>query len=98
MLFDPGQVDLGDLGTQFLLHESDIGKRRDDATAARLRHLNEYVIVHTIESNELPLDTLKRYQAVVQCDEYFEQEALVNDLTHKLGVPYVSTATNGLFG
>ena len=39
-IYDPGAVELADLGAQFFLREADVGKNRADATMPRLAELN----------------------------------------------------------
>ena len=48
-IFDPINVEISDLGSNFYLKEEDIGKRRDLSSLNNLIELNEYVQVDYIK-------------------------------------------------
>ena len=48
-IFDPNEVKIKDLGSNFYLSEKDIGKRRDKACLEKLQKLNKYVKVDYIK-------------------------------------------------
>lgn len=97
-IYDPEQVTVADLGTQFFLRETDIGQRRDEATLTRLREVNRYVQVNIFEHSELLPDYLVRFQVVVLANALVGNQLEINRLTRERGIPFVSTDTKGLFG
>ena len=51
-LHDPAPTAIADLSSQFFLHQDDVGKPRDQATAPRVAELNAYTPVRIHESPE----------------------------------------------
>lgn len=97
-LYDPAQVQVADLGTQFFLRQDDIGKPRDQSTLERLRELNRYVPVDVLQAPNLTPDILSRYQVVVLTDVGITRQLEINDYTHTHGVHFISADVRGLFG
>ncbi|KAK4049633.1 E1 ubiquitin-activating protein [Microbotryomycetes sp. JL221] len=95
-LSDPTPVSVPDLGTQFFLREDDVGKRRDQATRARLAELNAYTPVSVIEQ-ELDEQTIKQFTVVVLVNASTEQQLKLNDFTHANGIKFIATESAGLF-
>jgi ubiquitin-activating enzyme E1 len=91
-------VQIGDLGTQFFLRESDVGKPRDKSTVDRLRELNRYVPVDVLETESLSPEVLARFQVVVITDATHTTQLEINDYTHTHGVHFISADVRGLFG
>ena len=60
-LHDPNPAQLEDLGTNFYLEASDVGKPRADAVIAKLSELNQYVAVDAY-SGDLTEDFLTKFQ------------------------------------
>lgn len=63
-LHDPGVVDVWDLGANFYLSESDIGKSRAAACADKLQELNAAVLV-SAHSSEITDSFLSQFQVYV---------------------------------
>ncbi|EGO01702.1 hypothetical protein SERLA73DRAFT_103641 [Serpula lacrymans var. lacrymans S7.3] len=100
-LYDPEPVTVQDLGTQFFLRQEDIGQSRAEATLPRLAELNAYVPVRNLEGKsgeEITLDIVQAFQAVVLCGVSYAKQLEINDWTHQNGVFFVSAETRGLFG
>ncbi|KAF8709540.1 Ubiquitin activating enzyme, partial [Rhizoctonia solani] len=100
-LFDPEPVQVQDLGTQFFLRESDVGKPRAAATLPRLAELNAYVPVKDLGGSpgqEITVDLIKGFQAVILTDVPLSKQLEINDWTHENGVHFISAETRGLFG
>ena len=76
-LWDNQPVQISDLGSQFFLVESDIGKPRAKCCISKLAELNDYVPVHLMEKaidamDEAKLkETLGSFQVVALCDPEF---------------------------
>lgn len=96
-LHDPSPVKLQDLGTQFFLRESDIGRPRDESTLPRIRELNRYVPVEVL-GQELSNEVLSRFQVVVVTEATLTQQLEINDFTHANGIHFIATDVRGLFG
>ncbi|KAF7433328.1 hypothetical protein PC9H_005278 [Pleurotus ostreatus] len=100
-IFDPEPVTIQDLSTQFFLREGDIGKPRGEATAPRLAELNTYVPVRNLPGQpgqEITVDLIQGFQAVVLCGVPYSKQLEINDWTHQHGVHFIAAETRGLFG
>lgn len=99
-LYDPEPVAIQDLGTQFFLREDDVGKPRAECTARRLAELNAYVPVRNLGGSagqEITVDLIEGFQAVVLCGASLKKQLEINDWTHANGVHFISAETRGLF-
>ncbi|KAG1853229.1 hypothetical protein C8R48DRAFT_723269 [Suillus tomentosus] len=100
-LYDPEPVTMQDLSSQYFLRENDIGKPRAASTLPRLAELNAYVPVRNLGGNagqEISVDLIRPFQAVVLCGASYEKQVEINDWTHQNGVHFISAETRGLFG
>ncbi|KAF9490522.1 ubiquitin activating enzyme [Pleurotus eryngii] len=100
-IFDPEPVTIQDLSTQFFLREGDVGKPRGEATAPRLAELNTYVPVRNLPGQpgqEITIDLIQGFQAVVLCGVPYSKQLEINDWTHQNGVHFIAAETRGLFG
>ncbi|KAF9782726.1 ubiquitin activating enzyme [Thelephora terrestris] len=100
-IFDSQPVTIKDLGTQFFLRESDIGKPRAEATLSRLAELNAYVPVRLLPSSpgqEISPDLIKGFQVVVLSGIPLSKQLEINEWTHANGVHFIAAETRGLFG
>ncbi|KAG0150261.1 hypothetical protein CROQUDRAFT_130822 [Cronartium quercuum f. sp. fusiforme G11] len=96
-IHDPDLTKKTDLGTQFFLRETDIGKARDTSTQPRLAELNSYVPVRVLEG-ELTLDRLKAFQVVVVTNVSLSKQLELDDFTHANGIQFIAADVRGLFG
>ncbi|OJA15293.1 hypothetical protein AZE42_00927 [Rhizopogon vesiculosus] len=100
-LYDPEPVTVQDLSSQYFLREEDIGEPRAAATLPRLAELNAYVPVRDLGGHagqEISIDLIRPFQAVVLCGASYEKQLEINDWTHQNGVHFISAETRGLFG
>ncbi|KAG6331678.1 hypothetical protein ID866_7409 [Astraeus odoratus] len=100
-LYDPEPVTLQDLSSQYFLREEDIGKPRAAAMLPRLSELNAYVPVRNLggqSGQEISVDMIRPFQAVILCGATYEKQLEINDWTHANGIPFISTDARGLFG
>lgn len=97
-LYDPAHTKVSDFSSQFFLRESDIGKRRDEATAPRLAELNQYTPVSILEGDLLDEKVLTQFQIIVLTETPLEVQYKINEITHKNNIGFISTDTRGLFG
>ena len=91
-LVDFDVVDSTNLQRQVLFGNSDVGRPKIEAAAARLRDLNPDIQIDTFEahlSSENALDILKDYDIVVDGTDNFPTRYLVNDACVLLGKPNV---------
>ncbi|KAG5220391.1 ubiquitin activating enzyme [Salix suchowensis] len=85
----------------FFLREGDVGKPRGEATAPRLAELNTYVPVRNLPGQpgqEITIDLIQGFQAVVLCGVPYSKQLEINDWTHQNGVHFIAAETRGLFG
>ncbi|KAJ7507482.1 ubiquitin activating enzyme [Mycena galericulata] len=100
-VFDPEPVTVQDLSSQFFLRAEDIGKSRADATVPRLAELNAYVPVRNLGGStgqEITVELIKGFQAVVLCNTSYSKQLEINAWTHENGVFFIAAETRGLFG
>ncbi|HXQ26098.1 MAG TPA: molybdopterin-synthase adenylyltransferase MoeB [Candidatus Acidoferrales bacterium] len=91
-LVDFDVVDSTNLQRQVLFGNSDVGRPKIEAAAARLRDLNPDIQIDTFEahlSSDNALDILKDYDIVVDGTDNFPTRYLVNDACVLLGKPNV---------
>ena len=101
VIYDTTLVTIGDIGTQFFLRESDIGKKRADTTCPRLAELNPYVTVKVLSSDLSPdLAQLEGFTCVifVNCVSLQLLE-LANQKCRKSSpqIRFISASTFGVF-
>ena len=76
--------------------QQDVGNKTDSVTCSRLQDLNAYVPVSVL--GELDEASLSRFQVMVVSNASLSLELQLNDLSRKLGIRFLSTATRGFFG
>ncbi|KAJ6599342.1 ubiquitin activating enzyme [Mycena vulgaris] len=100
-IFDPEPVTVQDLSSQFFLRAEDIGKSRANASVPRLAELNAYVPVRNLggtAGQEITVELIKGFQAVVLCNTSYSKQLEINAWTHENGVFFIAAETRGLFG
>ncbi|KIJ19978.1 hypothetical protein PAXINDRAFT_7243 [Paxillus involutus ATCC 200175] len=100
-LYDPEPVTLQDLSTQYFLREEDVGKPRAAAMLPRISELNAYVPVRDLgglAGQEITVDLIQPFQAIVLCNVSYKKQLEINDWTHRNGVHFIAAETRGLFG
>ncbi|MCJ1314243.1 hypothetical protein MMC25_007923 [Agyrium rufum] len=99
-LYDPAQVAISDLSSQFFLRPEDVGKPRAEVTAPRVAELNAYtpVSVHRSQSLVSNLEDLKNFQVVVLTGTPLKDQITIADYCHANGIFVVITDIYGLFG
>lgn len=97
-LYDPEQITIQDLSTQFFFTESDIGKKRDTVSQSKLGELNSYVPIKILDSLD-DEQQLHAYQVVVATETIsLEDKVKLNNYCREHGIKFISTETRGLFG
>lgn len=101
VLHDSNKVEIRDLGSNFYLQESDVGKAtRAEASIRQLRDLNPYVNV-SIHEGEITNDYLTNFDVVVFTDSY-DIDALIkyNNFCRNRDKPigFIYTGLLGLYG
>ncbi|KAJ3125565.1 SPS-sensor component ptr3 [Nowakowskiella sp. JEL0407] len=96
-VYDPTPTKISDLGSQFFLHEDDIGKPRAAVTAPRLAELNSYVPVN-VHDGELNESFITQFQVVVVTDTPLKKQLEINAITHRHGIKFIAADIRGLFG
>lgn len=97
-LFDPTNVLAEDLGSQYYLAQSDIGKRRDESCISKIVELNPYVAVSCFPSMEISLPDLLDYKVIVVVNQPFDKQKAICDFCHGRGISVVVSNTAGVFG
>jgi ubiquitin-activating enzyme E1 len=97
-LYDPAQVTLRDLLTQFFLSEGDVGSGRSKAAilAEKLQELNLYVPIDVVDS--LDHNVVAQYKCVVVTNCLLEEQVRLNRFTHERGIGFIAADIRGLFG
>jgi len=103
-ILDQEPVQISDLGSQFYLKESDVGKPRAECAIGQLTELNKYVNVHHIPVKSgclmpyLDESVLKNYNLVVLTGKTVNEQIHVNKLCRKLGIMFIAADVHGLLG
>jgi ubiquitin-activating enzyme E1 len=97
-LYDPEIVTLSNLGSNFYLNESHIGKtRRDEASIGQLKELNPYVDVSNITT--FNMEMLLNYNVVVMTEMYKHTDLIeINRICHENKIGFIYTCSLGLSG
>jgi ubiquitin-activating enzyme E1 len=98
-LYDPTIVRVNDLGSNFYIRDTHVGKiSRAQATLTELRDLNPYVRVNVIDT--LNFDDHKNYNVVVYTENMTNLNNImqVNALCRDLNIGFILTETLGLLG
>ena len=91
-IIDFDVVDLSNLQRQVLYSTGDVGRRKVDVAADRLRAMNPNVDIATYDlrlTRDNALDILRDYDVVIDGTDNFPTRYLVNDACVLLGKPYV---------
>jgi ubiquitin-activating enzyme E1 len=96
-LCDDNLTTVQDLGANFFLRESDIGKPKAPAIVPRLQELNKMVSV-TAFSGELTEKVLSGYNVVVCVAQKRDDLIKWNTITHRLNVGFIACGSYGASG
>lgn len=94
---DEGQVQWGDLSSQFFLKESHLGQNRATCSLQQLSALNNRV---QVSAHTGPLDDklLLQFQVVVLTDSSLDDQLRFNELCRSHGIKFIVADTKGLCG
>lgn len=95
-LHDRAEVSLRDLGAQFYLSESDIGRNRAEACRDVLQELNTAVPI-TASAVELTAEFLSGFQVVVATQLPLAEAIRIDEFCHLSGIPFISSSIRGVF-
>lgn len=96
-IHDTVQVSMRDLGSQFYLSESDIGRNRAEACRDALQELNTAVPV-TASAAELTEDFITSFQVVVATQISLADAHRIDSICHAAGIPFIMASIRGVFG
>lgn len=94
-LVDDDQVELSNLQRQIVHGQGDIGRRKVESAADRLRELNPAVELHLIDrrlEKTALLEATAGIDVLVDCTDNFATRFLLNEVSQNRGVPLVSGA------
>jgi ubiquitin-activating enzyme E1 len=94
-LYDNEPTRIADLGANFFLHQSDIGKPRAAACAKRLAELNNYVQVKAMEG-EFTAEAVVGFSVVVVTGQTLSTALSVNAVCHANAIPMVCADCLGI--
>lgn len=97
-IFDNEIVSLFDLGTNYYLTESDIGKNRASVVINKLSELNNYVKVDQLNEQVKEVIINKIYNIVVIVDQLQDFCIEINKLCRESNTHFILCQTNGLVG
>ncbi|KAG0243677.1 SUMO-activating enzyme subunit 1 [Actinomortierella wolfii] len=94
------EVSSEDLGAQFLLRESDVGKNRAEAAAEKVRLLNPRVkvVVDTDNVADKPDSYFTEFDLVCLTDASPDQMIRINEACHQAKKGFYAASVHGLFG
>jgi adenylyltransferase/sulfurtransferase len=100
-LVDGDTVEMPNLPRQFLFREADVGRRKVEAAAERLRqvNLNVEVVTHDkrLDSGNA-MDVIRNYEVVIDATDNLPSRYLINDACVLLGKPDVYASAIGFDG
>jgi ubiquitin-activating enzyme E1 len=96
-LLDNAPVAIADLGAQFYLKPTDVGRPRAECSLTQLTTLNRYVKTSVV-TEELSIRTIesKQWQVVVLCDRPIKEQLAINAACHANGVKFIAADIRGL--
>jgi len=101
-IMDHSTVRIRDLGSNFYLRPDAVGKQtRAQCCIAQLKSLNPHVRTQAITDKSLSLEALiesKQYDVIVMVGYPLKDCLKYNQLTHKLGLGFISCDAAGVFG
>ena len=97
-LLDDKVVEMADVGANFCVSESDIGKNRAVASRAKLAELNPMISV-SVSTERLTTEIVSKFRCVVITDPRPQSELFeISDFCHANKIALVICETRGLFG
>ena len=95
---DTSAVEIEDLGAQFYLSESDVGKNRATACKDKLQELNPAVTV-SASTGDITEAMLKTFQVVVCTGMLLDEAKRIDEFCHAQtpAIPFIKADINGLF-
>ncbi|XP_058810207.1 ubiquitin-like modifier-activating enzyme 1 [Phymastichus coffea] len=95
-LHDNIACQIDDLGSQFYLNESDIGKNRAESCCQQLSELNNYVPTK-FSSGPLTEDFILKFKVVVITEASLQEQLRLAEITHKNNIALIIGDTRGVF-
>eukprot|EP01084_Bolivina_argentea_P094777 170419_1 len=98
-IFDNSIIKMNDLSSNFYLTLESVGKQtRAECSITQLKSLNPYVNVNCISGDLKTLIESKKYDVIVLVNYTLKQCINYNQITHNLGLKFISCDTAGVFG
>lgn len=95
---DCEKAKMTDLGSQFYLEESDVGKNRAEASVKKLAELNPYVAVKASAEEDI-MKIAKEYNTIVLTEPMCEKRLIeLTNYCHQNQVNIITTEARGVFG
>ena len=98
-VYDPTVIQIEDLGANFFLRESDVGKKtRAEVSVQSLKELNPFVEVDSLE--KIDPEMAKDYTIIIVTELLLPLEVIFkfNEVARKNGKGFIFTLALGLFG
>ena len=99
-IFDPNEVQIDDLGSNFYLTEKDIGKRRDESCLLKLQQLNKYVKLDYFKEkyfNDITKKIIGNFNVIVVSEIISKEDIIfIDDISRKNHISFIYTAICGL--
>jgi len=96
-LYDAATVLQRDLGSQFYLNESDVGRNRAEACRDAIQELNTSVPVSVAPMGELTEQILRSHQVVVATCMPLAQAQQLDEFCHNNGIAFIRADIAGVF-
>ncbi len=100
VLVDRDVVELSNLNRQMLFNESDIGQKKAEVAAAKLKVMNPHVRVESYSSDlrEVPEEVFDSVDVICSCLDSWGIRRWLNSVAVLKGKPLVDGAIEGMFG
>lgn len=96
-IIDPDSISRSNLHRQLLFSEKEIGRKKVEVAAEKMRHLNPEVITDTYPfalNNQNALGIIQKYDLVIDATDNFPAKYIINDACVILNKPYVYGAVS----
>lgn len=96
-IVDPDSVSMSNLHRQLLFDETDIGKKKVEVAAAKMKKLNSecHIDIYPVAlNNQNGLDLVADYDLVIDATDNFPAKYLINDACLILNKPFIYGAVN----
>ena len=94
-IMDADNIELSNLQRQILFYEQDVGRKKADVVADKLRALNSLITVHSYPEFLKPANAvqcIEKYDIILDATDNYEARYLLNKVCRELNKPLISAS------